>query len=1644
MTDDVLQRFSAPAREWFTTTFAQPTAAQQQGWPAIADGQHTLILAPTGSGKTLTAFYWAIDRLTSTPPPEDPTRRLRVLYVSPLRALAVDVDRNLRAPLEGIRLAGERLGVEVHRPEVGVRTGDTPARDRERMRRRPPDVLITTPESLYLLLTSQARATLRGVEAVIIDEIHALAPTKRGSHLALSLERLEHEVRFGGLDEGAPPRPAPQRIALSATQRPLHEIARFLGGYADPPATRTDADAPDGPGHRSDHLEDPPAGPERPVTIVDAGMRKDLDLEVVVPLEDMAELGEQIEGGRDAQLMSGAAAQSPARRSIWPAIHPKLLDLVLDHRSTLIFVNARRLAERLAAKLNELHAQREEEAHLRGRGLDDDQLEQALQALADHGPGAGRAIAVGLDPDHAADHAHDPTDDHVPELVKAHHGSLSRERRLQIEDELKSGQLRGLVATSSLELGIDMGAVDQVVQVASPGAVSRGLQRIGRAGHQVDQPSRGVLFPKYRGDLVEIAVVTRRMRDGAIEATRYPRNPLDVLAQQLVAMTAVDQWHLDDLAAVVRRAAPFHELSDEVLHAVLDLLAGRYPSEEFAELRPRIVWDRVAQTVRARAGAQRLAVTNPGTIPDRGLFGVFLPDGTRVGELDEEMVHESRAGETFVLGASTWRIEDITYDRVVVTPAPGEPGKLPFWHGDGPGRPFELGQALGAFHRTVREASETDRDAEVARLQAEHDLDGWAADNLVAYLEEQRQVTGSLPDDRTIVVERFRDELGDWRVCLLSPFGAQVHAPWAMAIEHRLGQEGHDPEVMWTDDGIVLRLLDTTADPFTGSAGASLGGVVDRLAGAALGASVGPQTGDGAPSVLDALVIDPDDIDDLVVAKLAGTALFTTLFREAAGRALLLPKRMPGKRTALWQQRQRAADLLQVASRYPSFPIILEATREALQDVFDLPSLRTLLADLRSRKLRIVEVETSSASPFAQSLLFGWVGQYMYEYDAPLAERRAAALSLDRDLLRELLGGDELRDLLDADVLAQLERELQRLPAATPDTAATADTGQAGQAADAPPDRRARDADELHDVLRQLGDLTREELAERSRQDPHAWIEQLLEQRRAIAVRVGGQDRIAAADDAARLRDAIGVALPPGLPQAYTEPVEDPLADLVARYARTHGPFHAEACAHRLAVPTERVLATLRWLARTDRVLEGEFRPDGSGREWVDTEVLRRLKRRSLAALRQEVEPVDAAALGRFLPAWQHVRTATGNPRRRGTDALLETIGQLQGAPIPASVLETDVLPARLEGYRPSDLDELIVAGEVVWLGVEPLGTSDGRVVLCFRDQVAAIAPAAVGEPPDGQVHAAIRDHLDGRGASFWPELFQAVGLSDQDLVLSALWDLVWAGEVTNDAFAPVRSLATTSRSSSRSARTARRGRPGHLSRLGPPTAQGRWSLTRDLTAGATPDPTTRATAIAEQLLERHGVLTRESLRVESVPGGFQTVYPVLRAAEEAGRVRRGYAVAGLGAAQFAAPGAIDRLRAVREPPDPDRDGPTVLVLAATDPGQPYGAALPWPPTDGRPARAAGAFVVLVDGAPVAQLERGGRTLTTFPSSVEPSVWLPALAQLAVSGRLRKLEITTVDGQDVHEHPRWPGEFERAGFTGGYRGWTVRAPAGAR
>ena len=1440
--------FHPAVREWFAETFAAPTKAQRLGWAAIAKGESALVFAPTGSGKTLAAFLAAIDRLMFAPVPAK-LERCRVVYVSPLKALAVDVERNLRTPLLGIARVAGRRGEAVSLPEVAIRTGDTPSEERARMLRHPPDVLITTPESLFLVLTSRARALLASVETVIVDEIHALVATKRGAHLALSLERLE---------EAAGRRL--QRVGLSATQRPLEEVARYLGG---------------GEGVR--------AWKPRPVAIVDAGAKKRFDLRVEVPVEDMSRLGETQEPGRDG--IPGGPADGLPRRSIWPAVQPRLLELVRAHRSTILFVNSRRLAERLAGAINEL---------------------------------AGETVA------------------------RAHHGSIAREERLEIEEALKKGRLPALVATSSLELGIDMGAVDLVIQIETPTSVASGMQRIGRASHQVDAVSRGVIFPKYRGDLLASAAITRAMQEAAVEETRVPQNPLDVLAQHVVAMAALGERKVDEIHALVRRAAPYAALSRGALEGVLDMLCGRYPSDEFAELRPRLVWDRLRGVVRPREGTQRLVVTNAGTIPDRGLYGVFLADaegpGRRVGELDEEMVFESRAGEVFVLGATSWRIVEITRDRVLVAPAPGEPGKMPFWKADRGARPVEMGGAIG---RLTRELVSLDRDEAEGRLRERHALDPLAARNLVTYLEEQREATGVVPDDRTIVLERSRDEVGDWRLCLLSPWGGRVHAPWSIALEARLRLEGElEVDTVWTDDGIVVRLPERERPPDAS-----------------------------------ALLPEPGEIEDLVRRELGGTSLFAGRFREAAGRALLLPRRRPGQRTPLWAQRKKAHDLLKVASRYPSFPIVLEAYRECLRDVFDLPALVELAGKVERREIRLVTVDTRAPSPFAASLLFGYVANYLYEGDAPLAERRAQALAVDQAQLRELLGEAELRELLDPGALAELEITLQCLD----------------------PPRRATSADRLHDLLLLLGDLSLDEAAARATAPPgeeaaaavRGWLDALVRERRAVRVQIAGEKRHAAAEDAGRLRDALGVAVPPGLPAAFLEREPHALREVVARYARTHGPFAAADVARRFGMGEAPVLGALAELAREGRVLEGEFRPGGAGREWCAADVLSVLRRRSLAALRKQVEPSEPEALARLLPAWHGITDAPAS-RRGGPDALLDVVEQLQGVALSASILERDVLPARLPGYRPEDLDTLCAAGEVLWVGRGPLGERDGRVALYLADSLPLLLPPRA-EGPQGGVHDRLRRHLAGQGASFFGELLEACGGGLAKGTLDALWDLVWAGEVTSDTPAALRAFV--------SSRAARAERPARVQafrsrRQLPPAAVGRWALVPVPRRG--PSPTERMKATAEQLLARHGVLTRDAVASEEVPGGFSAVYPVLRALEEAGRVRRGYFVAGLGGLQFAQPGALERLRGMR---DTGGDEPSAVVLAAADPANPWGAALAWPKTDeARLSRTAGAHVVLVNGRLAAWVARGARTVTPLLRDEEPA---RSHAARAVAGALR-------------------------------------------
>jgi ATP-dependent helicase Lhr and Lhr-like helicase len=1452
-----LDLFAPATRDWFNSSFDGPTQVQERGWQEVAAGRHVLMAAPTGSGKTLAAFLWCLDKLTSEPLPPD-AERCRVLYVSPLKALAHDVDRNLRSPLVGLRHQIEAAGGVAPEISVAIRTGDTPADVRRSMERHPPDILITTPESLFLLLTSNARRILSSVRWLIVDEIHSVAATKRGSHLALSLERLSALTKV-----------EPQRIGLSATQRPLEEVGRFLGG-------------------------------DREVSIVDAGRLKTMEVTVEVPVDDMARVSVEDETGKE---------NGKSSNSIWPAIYPRVLQLIREHRSTIVFVNSRRLAERIAARVNEL---------------------------------AGE------------------------ELVRAHHGSIAREQRILIEDQLKAGVVKGLIATSTLELGIDMGAVDLVLQIEAPPSVASGIQRVGRSGHSVGEISRAVVIPKFRGDLLVSAAVVEGMLEGRIETTLVPRKPLDVLAQQVVAMCAMDEWTVEELGRVVRRAYPYSDLGPRAFESVLDMLSGRYPSDDFAELRPRIVWDRVTGKLRGRAGAQRLAVTNPGTIPDRGLYTVNLvDDGRRVGELDEEMVYETRVGETFVLGASTWRIMEITPSQVLVTPAPGEPGKIAFWHADSPSRPVELGAALGKMIRELRAAEPK---AAAKRLRERAGFDDRAIKNLMAYLDDQAAATGSVPDDRTIVVERFRDEVGDWRVCIHTPFGARVHAPLALAMEARLQERlGVDARAIWTDDGIALHLPEVESPPS-----------------------------------LDELMLEPEEVEPLVSAQLPASALFAARFRENAARSLLLPRRRPGLRTPLWQQRMRSAGLLQVAGQHPDFPILAETWREVMTDHFDMPALLGLLRSVRSREIRVVAVDTERASPFASSLLFAYVAEFMYAGDAPLAERRAQALTLDRELLAELLGSEDLRELLDPEAIAAVELELHCLL----------------------PERFPRDADEAHDLLVRLGDLTVEEAAARG--ISQEWLRGLERERRAVTVRIAGESRWIAAEDAGRYREALGASLPVGLPDVFLNHGSDPLDSLLRRWARTHVPFVTADPVARWAVGSAAVEAALSRLAAHGDVVAGEFRRAKEGREYCHPEVLRLLRRRSLAALRHEVESVPAEAVARFLPAWHGV-----GAKATGIDRLLEVVFQLQGAALPASVIERDVIAARVGGYSPRLLDELISMGEVVWVGRGTLGTSDGKVALYLRGDAPRIVPEPV-EPPAGELHHRLREHLKARGASFFRDLYNAGGGGDEEVILDALWDLVWSGEVTNDTFAPLRLLGPVARRSPHRPR---------LPRLTQPRAAGRWSLVADL-IGSGAAPTERLHSAAGVLLQRYGVLTRETVVSEGWPGGFAALYPVLRAMEESGRIRRGYFVEGLGGSQFALPGAVDRLRALRD------SGGGIIALAATDPANAYGSLLSWPRSDGagraqgahsngRMGRTAGAYCVLDHGELKLYLERGGRSLLTS-GEVTPEHLRALIGMAVLAGRV---EVQRVDGVPVMDSPL-NSMLREAGFTSTHRGLVAYAARG--
>lgn len=1496
MSTAILERFHPQVSTWFSEVFAAPTPVQEGAWRVIADGENALVVAPTGSGKTLAAFLWSLNSLVERAGqqalPIDGAQTsthggVRVLYISPLKALGVDVEHNLRAPLGGIARVAQRLGRDMPDISVGVRSGDTPQSERNRQLRKPPDILITTPESLYLMLTSKAAGVLKTVDTVIVDEIHALTGTKRGVHLSLSLERLR---RLAGNF---------QRIGLSATVRPLETVANFLG-----PQT----------------------------TIINPPAEKRWQLDVHVPVEDMSDLpvpedastiGEAVIEG-DIDTLEPEAPPA-ATSSIWPHIEHAVYEEVMAHRSTIVFVNSRRTAERLTSQLNELWAK----AH-------------DPEALS---PETRRPPAQLMKSVDTAGHA-------TQVIARAHHGSVSKDERAQTETMLKEGSLRAVIATSSLELGIDMGAVDLVIQVESPPSVASGLQRVGRAGHTVGAVSEGSFYPKHRSDLVQTAALVPRMREGAIEELRTPRSPLDVLAQQTVAAVAYEDLDVDEWFDTVRRAWPYRDLAREVFDSVIDLVTGVYPSTDFAELRPRAILE--GTTLKARPGAQRVSVTNAGTIPDRGMFGVFLVGADdkaprRVGELDEEMVYESRVGDVFTLGASSWRIENITRDQVQVTPAPGHTGRLPFWNGEGPGRPYELGKALGAFRRQARAGEGIDAS-----------LDEFARDNLVRYLEEQEDATGILPDEKTLVLERFTDELGDWRVVLHTPFGKGVNAAWALATGWRVAQEtGIDAQAVAGDDGIVLRLPQGEKEP-----DASL------------------------------FQFDADEIADIVTEQVGNSALFASRFRECAARALLLPRRNPGKRAPLWQQRQRAEQLLDVARNYPSFPIILETVRECLQDVYDLPALQEVVRDINTRGIRIAEMTCDQPSPFASSLLFNYTGAFMYEGDTPLAEKRAAALSLDPSLLAKLLGTVELRELLDADVIAETDANLRRLG-------------------------RAKTSEQFADTLRMVGPVDVDKLADYT-EVPLGTLEENL-RGRVMRVRIGGREHIAQTLDAPLLRDGLGVPVPPGV-AAQVATIPDALQQLVGRWVRTRGPFTLRDVADAFGLAVGAAYEPLSRLVDQDKVIPGHYRQGVDEEEYVAAEVLRIIRSRSLAVARAQTQPVSQSAFGRFLPAWHNVSASGVRPALRGADGVYTVLEQLAGVRLPASAWESHILPSRVGDYSPVMLDELTASGEILIVGAGKAGARDPWIMLLPADYAEQLLPQAE-EPQLSLTQSQVMERVRGGGGYLFADLLGPLDerTTTTDELREAMWDLVEAGCLSPDSFAPIRARLAggKGKSAHRTRRRPQRSRirSGRTSfaNTTPPDMVGRWAAT----PRADTDATRRSVALGESLLDRYGVVTRGSVVAEDILGGFALAYKTLSGFEASGKALRGYLIEGLGAAQFSTPATIDRLRGHADSddvigwPSGTRE-PDVHVLAATDPANPYGAALPWP-TQG-PTRAAGAIVVLIDGLLAAHITRGGKTMTTFFEGFPEGVGDPmplvvdALAEAVQAGRMRPLGVEKLNG----------------------------------
>ena len=1608
------ENFSQATRTWFSDAFPTgPTAVQERAWATIGRGENALVIAPTGSGKTLAAFLSAIDRLGRLDTGEAEARErpesaggVRVVYISPLKALGADVERNLRRPLAGIAAVGPALPIS-----VGVRSGDTPARERRRLREHPPEILITTPESLYLMLTSAARETLRTVETVIVDEIHSFAGSKRGTHLALSLERLDDLLE----------RPA-QRVGLSATVSPHEEVARFLGGPH--PVTVIADDGRAAPevtvavpvenmaripaiSDRRTRMERAMGSPSlgaagRSSGLARAGAgdawRSDRALRRAMAAGQVEQSGRT--GSAGANRVPGSAGPARVSGSIWPHLENAILDQVLAHRTTLVFVNSRGACERLTARLNEAYA---------ARGGSENAGEPEPRLASHAAPPSETQAPVHRESWEMGTAAHtEPIPQGAPVIARAHHGSVSKEQRLDVERRLASGELRCVVATASLELGIDIGSIDLVLQVAPPPSVAAGLQRVGRADHRVGGRPRGVIYPVERTHLVDAVVAAEGMRAGTIEHTVLVTNALDVLAQQTVAAVSAGDLTADGWFATVTRAAPYASLPRRAFESVLTLLSGGFSSADLSDFSPRIVWDRATGRLSARPNAQRLAVTSSGTIPDRGMFPVVLPEGAeeagrrRVGELDEEMVNESSPGDIITLGTSSWRIRQITGDRVVVDPAEGRSARLPFWRGEGLGRPAATGLAKGAFLREAQagleepgSTGESKAEQVLRRRLMDAGLDAHAQDNLVALLREQCCATGVLPTDETLVLERNRDESGSWRIIVHSTLGRRVHEPWAMAIRERVQQVlGIKPQVIAADDGIVLQI------PV----------LEGRLPGAEL------------------VVFDPLEVSALVRGRIDETALFAARFRECAARALLMPTTRPGHRTPLWLQRVKAGQLLEAARQFQDFPVSVEAARECLQEYYDLPALTGLMERLGSGRVRVVEADTTEPSPFAHPLLFGYTSTLLYQEDLPHAEHRARLLSLDPQVLDALLGDGGLAGLLDDEVMAEVEAELQHLASG----------------------RRARaDAEGIADLLRELGPLTDTELVERCddtgesggddvQEDSgvanglpaavRSAVDELADAGRSLRVTIGGREHWARIEDAGGLHLALGTAIPESAAEqtaldgvngaaARISAARSPLNDLVLRHARVHTLITPGQVTEAFGIGASAAEDALRELAGDGSLVSlGEA-------GWMESSVFTRVRNRSLARARAAVAPVAPEVLQRLV-----LERAGLDEAGSGVDALAEALAALEGVWLPADLWESVVLPARVADYRPAMLDELIASGDVVWQARpgEELASGQRGSGRTGPGERGSAAPAraddvvALGEiaffPTDSALAPVVGDALAWAG----PRTEQDGDLNEEGSE-DERWRLVREGAATGRSFEPVRrSLEPAPKVHRAPARRVRSRRSRRsmvaMPQTGGQTASGRLSSVLSSTSwvrisAAPASAEERATAEVESLLDRYGVVSRDVALAFGGAGGLVPLMPVLRRMEDTGAVLRGGFVEGLGPAQFAERKTVDRLRFLGQEPAGARGSGTGIVLDLKDPACLVGRGSAWPEpalpagigkvgiegeeAGGAPQRRRGASVVLIDGAPVLYASDSLKVLISYTS--EREVLTRALSALATA-----------------------------------------------